>query len=93
MNKFFKWLVLSSENPKEIALTIRGIIVVAIPGIVELLNEAGVHILEGEIAHYVIMITALFGAVLTVIGLIRKLYNTFGEKEVVAFKAMKKKSK
>lgn len=93
MNKFFKWLVLSSENPKEIALTIRGIILLSLPTIVELLNEAGIHALDSKGVEIAVLITSLFGVLLAVIGLIRKLVNTFSAEKVVVFKAKKKAKK
>lgn len=90
MNKFFKWLVLSSENPKEVALTIRGIIILSLPTIVELLNEAGIHALDEKGVQIAVLVTSLFGALLVVIGMIRKLVNTFSAEKVVVFKAKKK---
>lgn len=91
MNKFFKWIVLSSEDPKQVALTIRGIIVLSIPTIIGLLGDAGINVMEGAVMQYVAIVTALLGAFLAFVGLIRKLYNTYSEEEVVVFKTKKKK--
>ncbi len=91
MNKFFKWIVLSSEDPKQVALTIRGIIVLSIPTIIGLLGDAGIHVMEGDVMQYVAIVTALLGAFLAIVGLVRKLLNHFTEEEVVVFKTKKKK--
>lgn len=91
MNTFLKWIVMSSENPKQVALTIRGIIVLSIPTIIGLLGDAGIHVMEGEVMQYVAVVTALLGAFLAIVGLVRKLINHFGEEEVVVFKTKKKK--
>lgn len=93
MKNFLKWLAFSSENPKEVALTIQGIIVLSIPTIVGMLNEAGINVLEGQVVETVVIAISLFGAGLAIIGLIRKLANTFGAKEIVMFKAKKKGKK
>lgn len=82
---------MSSENPKQVALTIRGIIVLSIPTIIGLLGDAGIHVMEGEVMQYVAVVTALLGAFLAIVGLVRKLINHFGEEEVVVFKTKKKK--
>lgn len=87
--KFFNWLVMSSENPEEASMTIRGILVLALPTLVAFLKDAGVNIAEGDIAHYVIIATAVLGALLTVVGVARKLYNTYADKKVVTFTAKK----
>lgn len=91
MNKFLKWIVLSSEDPKQVAMTIRGIIMLSIPTIIGLLGDAGIHVMEGDIMQYVAIVTALFGAFLAIVGLVRKLLNHFSEEEVVVFKTKKKK--
>lgn len=91
MNSFFKWLVLSSEDPKQVALTIRGIIVLSIPTIIALLGDAGIKVMEGDVMHVVVIGTSILGSVLAVIGLIRKLVNHFSAEKVVVFKAKKKK--
>lgn len=90
--KFLNWLVFSSENPKETALTIQGILVLQIPLVLSFLQSAGIEIAESQVAMYVTMAIGIFGALLTFVGICRKLYNTFSEEEVVVFKA-KKKSK
>jgi len=91
MSKFLKWLVLSSENPKEVALTIEGIIVSFVPGLLFFLEGMGVSVLEKDIVAIITIVIGAIGLLLTIIGLIRKLINTFSAEEVVVFKAKKKK--
>tara|TARA_R110000868_G_scaffold175724_3_gene412912 strand:- start:1620 stop:1895 length:276 start_codon:yes stop_codon:yes gene_type:complete len=91
MEKFFKWLVLSSDNPKEVALTIKGITMMFIPSLIGFLGDLGLNIAQSDVVFYITLATSSIGAALTLVGLVRKLINTFGEKEIVAFKAKKKK--
>lgn len=93
MNKFFKWLVLSSDNPKEVAMTIKGIVIMFIPSLIGFLGDMGLQVAESDVVFYVTLAVSSIGAALTVVGLVRKLINTFGEKEIVAFKAKKKVAK
>ena len=90
MNNFFKWLVLSSENPKEVALTIQGVLVAAVPGAVMFLDQMGVKVLQNNIVDVIVIAVSAVGLLLTVVGLIRKLINTFGPQDIVVFKAKKK---
>lgn len=90
MSTFLKWIVLSSEDPKQVALTIRGIILLSVPTIIGLLGEAGINVMESQVAQYVAVATALIGALLAVVGMIRKLYNYYSEDEIVVFKSKKK---
>lgn len=92
MKKFLNWLVLSSEDPKEISLTIRGIAVSFLPLIVSFLNDLGVGNLEGQVLSFIVATTAVLGILLTVVGIVRKIYNTYGSKEVVIFTKTKKLS-
>lgn len=90
--KFLNWLVFSSENPQETAMTIQGILVLQIPLVISFLQTAGINIVESQVTAYVTMAIGAMGAILTIIGLVRKLYNTYSDKEVVVF-TKKKTSK
>ena len=83
--KFLNWLVFSSENPQEIAMTIQGILVLQIPLVISFLQTAGINIVESQVTAYVTMAIGAMGAILTIIGLVRKLINTYSDKEVVVF--------
>jgi hypothetical protein len=91
MNQFFKWLVLSSENPKEVALTIKGIVMMFVPALIGFLGDMGLDLAQIDVVFYITLATSCIGAALTLVGLVRKLINTFGEKEIVTFTAKKKK--
>lgn len=90
LRKLFKWLINSSENPKEVSMTVRGIIVSYIPLLAVFMSELGFIGIDKDINAYAITITAGLGILLTVIGLIRKLYNTYADSKIVTFKAKKK---
>ncbi len=83
--KFLNWLVFSSENPQETAMTIQGILVLQIPLVISFLQTAGINIVESQVTAYVTMAMGAMGAILTIIGLVRKLINTYSDKEVVVF--------
>jgi len=83
--KFLNWLVFSSENPQETAMTIQGILVLQIPLVISFLQTAGINIVESQVTAYVTMAIGAMGAILTIIGLVRKLINTYSDKEVVVF--------
>lgn len=91
--KFLNWLVFSSENPQETAMTIQGILVLQVPVIVSFLEKAGIIIPESTLTGYVTTGIAIFGAILTIVGLARKLYNTYADKQLVTFVADSKKKK
>lgn len=91
--KFLNWIVLSSEDPTQAALTIRGIIIMQIPLIMSFLKDAGIMVNESLVNEYIISATALFGAVITVVGLARKIYNNYAQEKVVVFTAKKKAKK
>lgn len=93
MKKFFKWLWFSSEDPKSVALTIKGLALFALTEVTQVLSDAGIIIPNNEIATVIIKALAIATAGLTILGLVRKLINTFGEKEVVVFEAKKKAKK
>jgi hypothetical protein len=83
--KFLNWLVFSSENPQETAMTIQGILVLQIPLVISFLQTAGINIVESQVKAYVTMAIGVMGAILTIVGIVRKLINTYSDKEVVVF--------
>lgn len=83
--KFLNWLVFSSENPQETAMTIQGILVLQIPLVISFLQTAGINIVESQVTAYVTMAMGAMGAILTIVGIVRKLINTYSDKEVVVF--------
>lgn len=85
MKKFLNWLVFSSENPNNIALTIKGIALLAVPSVLTITSQFGLSVQEINIVDIISQTTTTLAAGLTVIGIIRKLINTFTGKKVVAF--------
>lgn len=81
---FLKWLFQSSENPSQIALTLKGVIVAAIPWIVTVAGFFHVQVASTDIASIgnsiVILVQAsltAIGAGIAIYGFVRKLINTF----------------
>ena len=82
MQKFITWLVVSSENPENISLTVKGILLMAVPITLTLLSQFGVHFAEDQALQFVSSSVTVLASVLSLVGLIRKLINTFSKTEV-----------
>lgn len=91
MDKFLNWLVFSSENPNNVALTIKGILLMAVPVVVNMLQQFGIQFAEQRAVDIISSAVIVISSLLTLIGLVRKLINTFSDKEVVVFTKDKKK--
>lgn len=91
MDKFLNWLVFSSENPNNVALTIKGILLMAVPVVIDMLKQFGVQFAEQRAVDIISSAVIVISSLLTLIGLVRKLINTFSDKEVVVFTKDKKK--
>lgn len=91
MDKFLNWLVFSSENPNNVALTIKGILLMAAPVVINMLQQFGVQFAEQRAVDIISSAVIVISSLLTLIGLGRKLINTFSDKEVVVFTKDKKK--
>jgi len=85
MNKFLNWLVFSSENPDNIALTVKGIALLAVPAVLTIASQFGLSVQEANVVSVISQAATTLAAGLTVIGLIRKLANTFSGKKTVGF--------
>ena len=82
--KFITWLVSSSENPSQMALTVKGLIVMGIPWIVTIAGFFHVMVPSADLAtvgnSVVILVQATLtaiGAGIAIYGFIRKLINTY----------------
>lgn len=82
MKSLLNWFVLSSENPKEVALSIRGLLILQVPLLASFLNEIGILDSGDTLVAYVTAITATLGIFLLVIGIVRKIVNTVWPKKV-----------
>lgn len=82
MNKIFNWFVYSSKDPQKLALTVRGLAVGAVPTVILLLNYFGVagigesdlNGVVNAIENAIILGFGTVSAVMTVWGLVRKIY-------------------
>lgn len=94
MKNFLNWLVFSSENPDNFSLTLKGAVATLLPVFIMLAQQLGFTLDSVNVEAFVLSVIAIATTVVTLIGLIRKLYNTYSSKEVVVFtkkKASKKK--
>lgn len=77
MQKFVQWLIQSSANPEEKALTVKGILMGFIPLFVMLLRIGNIEIAPQKIEEAIIIISAIVSGLVTLVGLVRKLWLTF----------------
>lgn len=89
--KFINWLVYSSEDPSNFSLTLKGIVATIFPIVILLIQQLGFTLDTGKAEAFVLSVIAICTTAITLIGAIRKIYNTMSQKEVVTFVAKKKK--
>jgi hypothetical protein len=82
MENILNWLVLSSDNPKQVALTIRGVLMLQVPLVFSFLNELGWLSSDIIIVKYITTVTAILGLILLIVGVVRKVINTIWPKKV-----------
>jgi len=85
MKKFFTWLVYSSENPENFALTIKGALATVIPVVFLLASQLGFSLDTANIEQYIASAITVATTAITLYGLIRKMINTYKGKEAVVF--------
>jgi hypothetical protein len=91
MNKFVSWLVYSSEYPENFSLTLKGAIATLLPVVLLLASQLGFSLDGANVEALVLSVITIATTAVTLFGLVRKLVNTFKEKEVVTFVKAKKK--
>lgn len=64
----------SSVNPNELSLTVKGILISLIPIIIIIAKQLGLEVTETSLINLIEQVTILISAVVTVYGLIRKLF-------------------
>lgn len=64
----------SSANPQELAMSLKGLLVLLVPVLVQVLRMSGVEVLESDLIALIDAGVALVGSVMLVFGLCRKLY-------------------
>lgn len=78
METFLNWLVKSSENPEKVSMTLRGILVSNIGILLFLANNYfGLDLTEEMILYTIGNLSIALGLILSLLGLIRKLYYAF----------------
>lgn len=80
MKQIFEWTVLSSENPKEVSMTIKGILTMQVPVLLYFLEQTGLHVTDSVIMQYITIAVSWVGILLILVGTLRKLKNALKEK-------------
>lgn len=91
ISKFIKWVWYSSDNPDAVSKTIKGIGFMLVPSVITLAESLNISWLQqSQLMDTISQGALVIGSVLTFIGVVRKIYNTYSGNEVVTF--IKKKS-
>jgi len=85
MEKFTKWLIYSSTNPNEFSLTLKGAVATLLPVVLLLIKQLGFSLNGVDVEQFILSYVTVLTTAITLFGLMRKLYFTFKEKEVVVF--------
>ncbi len=80
VKKFWKWLVVSSENPSQVSMTIKGAGLLVIPQIIQIVKVLGFNVQETALTSTLETAVTAIGLWLTAFGLIRKVFNTTKKK-------------
>lgn len=91
MKKIIDWLVKSSADKEKTSLTVKGVLTGLIPVVIVLANLTSVDISNEQLASVIDAISALVflvsgivSALMTISGLLRKIYTTItGRNEVI----------
>jgi len=77
LSGFWKWLVVSSSDPNETALTVKGYVSSIVPVLMFLLHNPNLSSLPNDVYSFVVACFAAYSACATVYGLGRKIYLSF----------------
>lgn len=83
MNTFWNWLVTSSANPEQTALTVKGLVVSYLPLVLIALKFFGhdiqpdVSSVGSQVESFVILVLGIPGALITAYGIGRKIVLLF----------------
>jgi len=91
--KFIDWLVYSSENPENLSLTLKGAVATLLPVVIILAQQLGFTLDTANIDAFMLSVITICTTAITLLGLVRKLYNTYSDKEVVVFTKKKTSNK
>lgn len=73
-NAFINWLVVSSEDPTKVSLTVKGSLIAAIPMLVVLSQMLRLNWSQDQLALIVEGVSTIVSSFLVLFGLLRKLY-------------------
>ena len=74
----FQWFVYSSQNPSELSLTLKGFIpLLLLLGVGNIIPPATAQSFADSLVALVVGAGQLISAAITMLGLIRKIYNSF----------------
>jgi len=83
LENVLRWLLQSSADPNEVSLTIKGLLIGAIPVVMAVLGLAHINLGQDQLTgivdalvNVVQIALTLFSAVATLYGLVRKVWNT-----------------
>lgn len=76
MKRFLNWIVISSANPSNVSLTVRGALIANVAVIIAVLQTLGINWSEAETTQWIEGFSATVGAVLLILGFVRKIILT-----------------
>ena len=76
-NKFWNWLVVSSEDPTKVAATVKGAAGVLVSLLAFHFHGANFNDLPDEVYTVVVDVLAAFSSAVAALGLLRKIFNSF----------------
>lgn len=74
MQKFWDWLVRSSSNPTEVALTAKGLITTLVPVLMVFVHTPNINTLPDDVYSVVVAVFGVISAVMVLFGIARKIY-------------------
>lgn len=77
MNKFWDWLVKSSADSQQVALTAKGLISTLLPILLVFFHNPNVNDLPDSIYTLIVAFFSVVSACMVTAGMIRKLFVTF----------------
>lgn len=74
MNDLLKWIVLSSADPENVSLTIKGLLLQHVGLAIAVAGVFGYSVTDITIATIITKISIIIGGFLAMIGIVRKIY-------------------
>lgn len=81
MKQFLTWLVISSSNPNNVSMTVRGALLANVAIIISILQLLGINWSEAELVQFIELFSATVGSILMIFGFIRKVILTIRAKK------------